>query len=51
MKFDGGDKELNGGYKICWYYRGKGSLGYYPVLADIRLCAAAVGKDVVNPTC
>ena len=45
-KFEGGDGESNRAYEICWHDHGKRILAGYPVLADIRLCAAAVGEGV-----
>ena len=51
VKFEGGDGESNGGYQIYWRDHGKGILACYPVLSDIQLCAAAVGEDLVSPTC
>ena len=51
MKFEGRDGESNGGYEICWRDRGKVIVACYPVLVDIRFRAAAVGEDVVIPTC
>ena len=50
MDFEGGDRELNGGYEICWRDRGKNIIACYPVLIGIQFCAEAVGNDVVNLT-
>ena len=51
VNFEGRDGLSNGGYDICLRGHGKMILACYPVLSDIRFCAAAVGEYVVNPTC
>ena len=51
MKFEGGDRELYGSYKICWHDCVKGIFACYSVIEDIWFCASTVDENMVYPMC